>query len=120
MLQSIILNLVFSYLAHALAAAEGAINWDKIQADLDAKLKAVLPGWLEGEVQLLLDNAIYLVKKVAGTDGVFKQLISLIAAKDFSGIVSYLEQLVMGELQHVSAAHPEASLADLVKSYKAV
>lgn len=120
MFQAIFMRLVLSYIGNALAAAEGSIKWDVIQAELDAKLKALLPSWLEGEVQVMLDNSIYLLKKVAGGEGVVQKLVALVAAKDFSGIVSYLEQLVMGELQVAALAQPEASVAELVHSYKAV
>lgn len=103
-LQKIILNLVLSYLAHVISAAEGKIEWEKIEAELDSKLKSLLPGWIEGEAEVILHNAIYLVKAVADTEGIVEKLIQLIAAKDFAGILSYLEQLIMGHLQQTSVS----------------
>lgn len=121
MFQSIFLNLVLNYLAHAITTAEGQIKWDAIQASLDSKLKALLPGWIEPEIQLILDNSIALVKGVAGAPDVASHLLKLIVAKDFSGIASYLKQLVLSQLQP-SALMAEVSdekFVELVQCYKA-
>lgn len=119
MFQALFLRLIFSYLASALVAAEGKINWDAIQASLDAKLKAILPDWIEDQALILLDNAIYLVKKVVKHEGVFENLLKLVAAKDFSGVVGYLQKLVMDELSHGSmVAVSDENLVEHIQSYK--
>ena len=99
MLQGMLMKLVLGFVAHEIMVAEGAIDWVKLESELEAALVKILPSFMEGEAVVLMKKALEVLQSIVGDKGVVIKVIELLTAKDFVGVLEYLKELIVGKVQ---------------------
>lgn len=98
MLKGIVQGVVVSFVVRQLGKFQHSVDWDKVMADADKRVRAIVPGtWFDDEAVGLVDAVIVRLKNALGEGDELKALMDRIAAGDYAGAVKALLAVLDGE-----------------------
>jgi len=113
-----LINLVIGFAIRQLAKFGADIKWELVKADWGARLAALIPGdWFDAEAVFVLEKALDVMSVVLSSAEVLEKIVDLVKAKDLSGAIALVKELIMGVVSP-GVALDDAELFEAVKSYK--
>ena len=122
MLLKFALNLVIGFVLRQVAKWQEGVDFSKVKADLDERVKALVPGaFFDDEAIYLVNNAIDVIAAILANTTELKVILDLVAGGDFKGGFDVLWKLLVGKVapQAVALSFDEQHEA-VVNALKAV
>src|ERR1700733_11335533 len=116
-MEKIILNLALPFILGRLQKFQSSINWTTVETDLEAKIRAVIPGqWLDDAAIDIMRTVMGYVQKAMADQADIKSLLGLLAAGNYQGALTMLKNLItsslsIAQLQDPSSAQVISALA---------
>lgn len=115
MVQKIILKIVLSFVMRQLEKFREAIDWDKIEKDLDERVKKIIPGtWFDEEAVHCVKIAFDAIKFTLGQGDNLKQIIQLLVAKKNDEALALLKKLILGAWGSLTLSAQEEKVKELL------
>lgn len=97
MFEKLAMSMAISFVLKQLDKFKGTIDWAKVEADLDERVRALIPGtWFDDDAVNFVNSIMDGVKYVLADDSKVKGLLQQLAAQDWAGAASTLRALVSG------------------------
>lgn len=95
MWDKIVLNMVIGFVLRQLAKFGKTIDWAKVKADADVRVRQLVPGtWFDDEAVALVNGAIDAVVVALGAEGAWDKLLHALANQDWDGALTALRELL--------------------------
>lgn len=115
-----LINLVLGFAVRQIVKWGSGVDFVKIKADLEIRIRALIPGdWIDDEAVIFVNKALDVVASLM-SESVIEKILQLAVAKDFGGVLSYLKELIVGALApHMVASDvSDMQLVNLIKEYE--
>jgi methionyl-tRNA formyltransferase len=90
------MGFVISFVLKQLEKFESKIDWEKVKADIDVRVRALVPGtWFDDEAVELANTVIDAIAKIMASSGQTKNILSLVANKKYSEAGKIIQDLVL-------------------------
>lgn len=109
-MQAWVVSLAINFVLGRVEKFGEAVVWDKVEADADARITAVVPAWLQGAAIAAANGAIRACRAALGDSTDLKSIATQLVAQDFGGAVTTLEGLLQKSV-HADAATALEGLA---------
>jgi hypothetical protein len=97
MLDKWIVSLIVSFILRQLDKFGANIDWAKVKADLEVRVRALVPGtWFDDEAVALVNFVLDRAAEVLAQKDAIEQVMKLLAAKDWQGALLVLKELLLG------------------------
>ena len=97
MLERWALNLVIAFIMRQLAKFGQTIDWAKVKADLDERVRALVPGtWFDDEVVALVNMVLDRCAEVLAHGAAIEALLKLLADQKWDEALQALKALLLG------------------------
>jgi len=93
-MEGIFEGLAVKFAVHEISVYGVAVDWAKMKADFDAKLKALLPAFWDVEAEKAVNAVVDACKSALQDAGDMSAILTALAAKDFVGAEGALIDLV--------------------------
>lgn len=98
------LTLVAKFALKQIQKFQTGINWDKVEADLEARIKTLIPvPMLDDGVNYLLKLAIRALKAALSDQNAMQQLVSLLIAEKWAEALAFVEKIIWSNKAVVAA-----------------
>lgn len=95
MFEKLAMSMAISFVLKQLDRFKGAVDWDKVQKDLDDRVRAMIPGtWFDDDAVAFVNSILAGVRHVLGDSGNVQMILKDLAAQDWSGAANQLRALV--------------------------
>lgn len=110
---SFVMSILISFAMKQLQKFESEINWAQVQEDIEDRIKPIIPAPLYAGVDQVIILFISALKSALSDQTDLKQLITLIAAGNWSAAVTMIQKIVLSNKSFVAAlnTHPTDHLA---------
>lgn len=96
MVQNWIMGMVVSFVMRQLAKWGKSIDWAMVKADVDARVRALVPGeWLDDEAVQMAHALVDALAGVLGANAILEKIVMLLLDKKFQDAWSELRDLIM-------------------------
>lgn len=97
MMKSWALKMVIGFVLRQLEKFSENIDWQKVEADLDARVRKLIPGtWFDDEAVRIAHAALTVIKTVLGQGDNIKRLLDLLTARKYDEAVKLLKEIILG------------------------
>lgn len=101
-MQAWVISIAINFVLGRIAQFGETVDWDKVKADADARIQAVVYKPLQGMAVLIANRAVDACHGVLGDTGDLRSIADKVVAKDMSGAMDVLEDLLK-KSSHASA-----------------
>lgn len=106
MLERWVIGMVISFVLRQVAKFKHDIDWAKVKADVDVRVRELIPGdWFDDEAVLAVNVVLDMVVAALSAQEDLERLLTLLAASDWQGAALALKELLL----KVWSPAPEAS-----------
>jgi hypothetical protein len=99
MLEKWLVSMIISFVLRQLAKFKEHTDWAKVRADLETRVKDLVPGtWFDSDAAALADVVLEKLQTVLGATDVLQQVLEKVAAEDWAGALTLLKDLVLKAL----------------------
>jgi hypothetical protein len=100
MVQRLVVSLVISFILRQVGKFKSDTDWRKIKADLDKRVRDLLPGtWLDDEGVLLCRSIVEVAQVVLSSDDKLQRVLELIADSKWDAAFAVLKDLILGQFK---------------------
>lgn len=100
MINQWILSFAISFVMRQLAKFQKTLDWAKVKADLDARVRQLVPGsWLDDDAVNLCDALLQAAEKALGEEAAIEGVLKLIAAEKWAEAGDSLKAMVLKDLK---------------------
>lgn len=100
-----IVEMVVNFLLRQVKKWGEQLDWAKVKADAEARIRAVLPDWVEGAAVDVALGALEVCKYVLGDAADLKRIVDLLQAGDVAGAFGALVALIEEALRKPAPVH---------------
>lgn len=100
---SFVVNLLISFVMKQLHQFEAKIDWAKVQADIEVRIKTILPAPLCAAADQLIGLVISALKAALSDESSLKQLMTLIAGEKWADAIALIEKILFANRAVVAA-----------------
>ncbi len=105
MLEKLLISIIVSFVLRQIAKFKDQTNWATVRADLEARVKDLVPGtWFDPESVALADLVLEKIEAALGATADLSALLHLVAAEDWVGALAFLKDLLLKALPAGSKA----------------
>ncbi len=94
----LVIQWVISFLLTEIESVGAKLDWAKISADVDAKIRHFVPRFFAGAAVALANQVIGVAHRVLADEADLKKVMDLVAAEDFMGAAAALRDLILAAL----------------------
>ena len=99
-MQSWLISIVISFVLRQIEKFNNTIDWKKVEADLDEKIRAIIPGkWFDDEAVALVNIVLATIKAVLLEKDHLKEILVLISEQKFSAAAQLLIKLIKSHIE---------------------
>lgn len=96
MLEKWIVSIVISFVLRQVAKFKESTDWVKVRADLETRVKDLVPGsWFDSEAVLIVDLILCKIEEALGAADVLQDLLEKVAAQDWAGAALLLKEILL-------------------------
>lgn len=96
MLERWLISIVISFVLRQLAKFKQDVDWGKVRADMDARIRALVPGsWFDNEAVALCNSVLDGVIFVLGSSESIETILRLLAESKWEDAAAALKDLLM-------------------------
>lgn len=115
MIQRIVLSFLISFVLKQLEKFKEAIDWSKVKADVDVRVRALIPGtWFDDDAVKLVNTVLDALAKVLSSSDKMKALLELLAAQKYAEAAQALKDLLLGVWTLSAVAEEKSARAVLI------
>lgn len=97
MLERWAIGIVISFILRQLAKFQKTLDWAKVKADAEVRVRALVPGtWFDDEAVALVNMVIDRAAEVLSQGDAIEQLLKLLAEQKWTEALSMLKDLLLG------------------------
>ncbi len=94
-----VVSIVISFVLRQIAKFTTKIDWKKLEADLDERIRKIFPiAWFDEDAIALVNTTMEIIKKVLGESDQLKEILELLAEEKFTTAVQVLIKLIKSEI----------------------
>lgn len=94
----LVIQWVISFLLTEIESVGGKLDWAKISADVEAKIRHFVPRFFAGAAVALANQVIGVAHRVLADEADLKKIMDLVASEDFLGAAEALRDLILAAL----------------------
>lgn len=100
MLQQWLIQAAIAFALRQLAKWQGAIDWDKVKADLAVRLRDLVPGKMFDEMAIkLLNSVVDLLASVLSDQAEISKVVQLLVAGKVAEAMEVIKQLIISKFK---------------------
>lgn len=97
MFKSWLINLAITFIIRQIAKFNETLDWEKVSADLEARVRALIPGDMFDSSAVAVVNAVLAgAKQVLADEEALAHIVKLAAAGDWERAIAALKDLLVG------------------------
>jgi len=105
MIQKWLVNLAVSFMMRQLAKWGEAIDWPMVKADVEARVRALVPGtWLDNDAVALMMSLVDAAAGVLAASGSLEKIVKLVIEGKIQEAWEMLRDLILGSFVPVTEA----------------
>lgn len=102
--QKFLVDVVIAFLLRQLVKFQHSIDFAKFEADMIARLTAILPSWLDADGEALVKALVAGAKAVIGNTAALENIFRLAAAEKWAEAIQAVKDLLIGAWVPTDAA----------------
>ena len=115
-MHSWLISIVISFVLRQLAKFTDSIDWDKVQKDLDERVRQIVPGtWFDDEAVKIVDIAFLTIKRVLKAQDKIQSILQLLAEQKFPEAATLLKRILTEHLNINSLTVEESKFRQILR-----
>lgn len=103
MIQRLVVSMVISFILRQVAKFKSDTDWRKIKADLDKRVRDLIPGtWFDDEAVLVCRTLVDMAQVVLSSEQELQRVLELVADSKWDAAFALLKQLILGQIKVMS------------------